>query len=241
MEIIKVRVGRCKRACIGALFSVFALLLSGCGVESYPHLEPPGSGTIKEPLYGVEKIFQFGNTPENNTNYFQGFEVYYKFYGSDRESTALSDDQNVINNTQTKEKLESLGYRRLYSVNDITAVPLIPISGENKNEDFYINLDFSLMGGTDKPYSLVEYLSTSFPFARYIKVDNSDEQKIVGFLPSDFSLSKSYSDFSKDVVSEDTKLFSLVLYVMTYGKYDVIYDLYSKPVYLGRIQLEAKE
>lgn len=220
--------------------SSLAFSFAGCGVESYPYLEPPSSGSITEPIYPVEERFQFGNTPDNNSTYFRGFEVYYKFYGSERSEPNLTSDQEAINSAETKEKLVSLGYERLFSVEDVTEVPLIPISGEYKKEDFFITLDFSLMGGTDKPFPLIDYLSYSYPFARYIEVDNSEEQEIAGFLPSDFSLSKSYSDFSEDVVSEeDTKEFSVALYVVTYGKYDVIYEIHSEPVYLGRIQLNA--
>jgi hypothetical protein len=219
----------------------FAALMCSCGIESYPYLAPPKSNSIKEPLYGVEREFRFGNNPENNSEYLYGYEVYYKFYGPERDNTELENDQDAISNNPTKTKLESLNYHRLYAAEDVTAMPLISIPEDERSSDFYIYIDFSLLGGEDKPYPVSEYLDSSLDIARYISVDNSESKQVVSFLPGDFDYTAhSYSDFSSDVVDTDTNTFSMVLYALTYGKYDVIYDIYSDPVFLGRIQLTTE-
>lgn len=223
------------------LFPVLSIttFLTSCGIESYPYLEPPDSSTIKEPLYGVEEIFQFGHNPDNNANYLKGYELYYKFYADERDEPDLKSDRDAITEDPTTDKLESLKYRRLYSQDDVSDKPLIPVAEDNKKEDFYIYIDFSLMGGDDKPYPVITYNNNKIEFCRYVTVDSSDEPKTAGFLESDFDPTSSYEDFNYSLADTDTGTFSVALYVVTYGTYDLIYDIYSEPAYLGRIELVA--
>jgi hypothetical protein len=220
------------------LFPLLSLLTS-CGIETYPYLQPPESSTIKEPLYGVEEVYRFGNNPSNNANYLKGYELYYKFYTEERDNTDLESDRDTIADNPTKEKLESVQYRRIYVRDDVTEKPLVPVAEDNKKKDFYMYIDFSLMGGDDKPYPVITYNNNKIEFCRYITVDNSDEPKTVGFLESDFDSDKTYNDFNYSLVDSDTGSFSVALYVVTYGTYDLIYDIYSEPAYLGRIKLVA--
>ncbi len=211
-----------------------ALLLS-CGIDSYPYLSPPESSSIREPLTG-ETSFIFSNNTENNANYFEGFELYYKFYSTDPGDTQFSTDQSSVEITSTREKLETVGYKRLYEYPLNLEKPLIPIGTEDKNSEFQITVDFSGLDET-KPYPEVLYLSNSLQISRYVQVIGADSFYLVSFRPDDFS--QVYTDISSSSYSVDYPFVYLSLYVLTYGTYDIIYDLYSIPAYLGRILVKT--
>ena len=219
---------------LGIVLSFF--FLWGCGIPTYPHLDPPESSTIKEPLE-AEKIFQFGNNPDNNANYFEGYELYYKFYSTDPSDTNLEEEKDSIDLNPSLEKLLLLKYNRMYSLDDLTQSPLIPIYSENKKESFYIYIDFSGITLTLNPYPVVrhEYLAQEIKAARYVSTTDPEYKELVGFSPSD--LTAEYSDISEDIISEFCSNIYLVLYVLTYGSYDLIHILHSKPAYLGKIIL----
>ena len=216
--------------------AAFSLLLIGCGIDSYPYLSPPKTSSILKPLEG-EATFQFKNNTENNANYFEGYELYYKFYSSDPSDTEYDSDTSSINLTTTKDKLLSLGYKRLYEYPLNLSLPLIPVDQDEKNNNFDIYIDFSLLDETVKPYPQAEYLDNSINLARYISINNDDNSDFESFLPISFT-EETYSDISSSLLNPlPSSDIYLSLYVLSYGKYDIIYELYSKPVSLGKIRL----
>ncbi|TFG59273.1 MAG: hypothetical protein E4H36_14130, partial [Spirochaetales bacterium] len=108
------REGR-KRGHLFAVLAIFVSLASGCGIESYPYLEPPELSSIIEPLES-ELRFRFTNYAGNNINYFEGYEVYYKFYSAAAGDTTLTTETSIIDAVKTREKLLSYNYRRFYSL-----------------------------------------------------------------------------------------------------------------------------
>ena len=220
-----------------AVFTVsFFFLFARCGIDSYPYLSPPSYSSIREPLEG-ESVFQFKNNTENNANYFEGFEIYYKFYSSSPSDSDYDSDTSSINLTPTKEKLESLGYKRLYEYSSDLFLPLIPVEQEYKNDDFTVIIDFSSLDEIIKPYPKAEYLGNSINLARYVSVNNSDNLYFKSFRSESFQ--EVYSDLDSSLFNAEYPNIYLSLYVLSYGKYDIIYDLYSKPVSLGKIVLKT--
>ncbi|MEW5816499.1 MAG: hypothetical protein AB1798_14045 [Spirochaetota bacterium] len=220
------------------LILTFTIILNSCGIDTYPYPDPPALDTIEEPIEGGS-VFRFGNTPNNNVTFFEGFEVYYKFYSAIPEHSTFKKyeaDIITLENSPTLAKLKALNFTRFYS--DTLKLPLIPINSEIKKDVFSIYIDFSNMGLPDKPYPEVRYLDQTFPIFRYVREKEYEILEEKGFLPEDFS--SDYMDIDGTYYNSQYQHVYLVLFVLAYGKSDLIYDLYSKPAYLGRIRITTQ-
>lgn len=207
--------------------------LISCGIETVPYLEPPSSSGIKNPLEG-EQFFKFENFTENNINYFEGYEIYYKFYSADPEDTRLEVETNVIDNLPTRERLVSYNYRRLYSIENSFSLPLIPVATEAKKTAFSITLDFSVLD-INLGFPEITYLDQSLSGSRYVKKSGEEDMNFIPFYLPYFD--DDYEDFSTSLYTANEPYVYLVTYVMAYGKYDLINEIFSKPVSLGQIRL----
>jgi len=217
------------------LLSVNSFCLIGCGVKTYPFLSPPLDSSIFEPLAN-DKLFKFYNYTNNNTNYFLGYEIYYKFYSLDKTVSKYESETELIELTPTHDKLVSLGYTRIYNRDDVFSLPLIPIDSVLAEEDIPIEIDFRFL--TETIFPEIKYSESRIDISRYVKKGNDIQNNLYNFIPE--LIGPDYEDISSSIVNENTESLYLSLYVLSYGKYDVFKELYSKTAHLGKISLQTQ-
>jgi hypothetical protein len=199
-----------------------------------------------------DKYFKLKITNSNNEEELRGLEFYYKFYDY---SIPLS---SLELNFETKDELVASNFKRLSSSTDSLNnfnKPLIPVfttdydlDGQNYNFDYrggeYIfTIDFSDM---DDPYIYIspidsEYGLTFDHFSIYREVVytsgvNENECKPFNDMKNDDS------DFSHitQLLNNNDEIY-IVLYALTFGRYNVFTPIYSKAVCLEYIKLSFTE
>ncbi|MFN2311190.1 MAG: hypothetical protein ABR590_03945 [Spirochaetia bacterium] len=127
----------CWLSAVSALLSLFLVgVLGGCGLDVVPFLYPPESpSTIGS---GVQFLHDTRNNDAPQSDNFQGYEIYYKFYdfgdGGSGE-TQLQNDRDAIEadpEPPGTARLSSRNFRRLQSLRNDGSLqaqlPLIPVS-----------------------------------------------------------------------------------------------------------------
>jgi len=222
-----------------AFFIIAGLIIlftSSCGLYTIITLEPPefvGS-------FDAENYFIFRAAGDYDPYYFRGFEFYYKIYleGSIVDSNLLS-----------LSELQSKGFKRIASdsdrINNISK-PLIPLDSANYTDIFDIKVNFSGIepssfepmaentGGTAAP--------PTTPFS--IELRRGIAENRFGY---DVDYYKPFSVFEggdADIYSDIWDYISgnedvtIALYALSYGKRELIIDVYSIAVYLGQIDIK---
>jgi len=211
------------------IFSVFiVLLITGCGIETIPNLNPPEVSTAPVGL-------TFSSTVKNDEFYFKGFELYYKFFNKDDPKE--NDDSNL--GGVTVDDLKSkYGFYRINSSTDTVNnpdKPLIPVHRGDRGTDFDVKVDFTPLNNTEspgEPYISSNVLSSDIKIRRDVHVTLYTTFKRFSDLAS------GDSDVS-DIANFDTSLYiDLMLYVASYG-FDInTGEIYSRCKYLGTITLD---
>jgi hypothetical protein len=100
----------------GAVSLVFALVLSGCGLETVETLATPNAdftNTVLVPSSAQQVSFLHSAAPYQGS-VFQGYYVYYKVYTSvSIDFSRLQADRDTLAASSTYQKLEAMGYSRL--------------------------------------------------------------------------------------------------------------------------------
>jgi len=216
--------------------SLLSLLLLQCGLNTYPYLYPPDTVTR---LTGSDGVFIINNRSDNDPDVFLGYELYYKFYNaSDAIVVMASDDRTLFSVEQpTPTDITRLGFKRVNTVPDrlkTTRTPMIPISFSDRNSSFNINFDFFGVAGSESPIiPEVTYLSyPGVPLYRQVLDPDVDSADKINY--------KSFGDIINELSKiQDSDVpgtwVTLSLYVFAYGKYNRVYNIYSKPLWLGYI------
>jgi hypothetical protein len=232
-----------KRYAIRAKFTILVLvsIVAGCGLESSPSIEPPPPDTITIPLPDSESVFSFGIPTDNNPEYFEGFELYYKLYFYDSVAPgwvgqSLSPDEESEEIT-IFESLAVRGFNRLYGSSDPQETPpLIPLELADKSDaGLIVELDFSnLLNGL--PINTYD----SLQFGRLILVD-TDSYVLKGFAPDDFVSEDPDLQTGLDLSNLANYNLYVSLFAISYGNNIITppfnFNIRSAPVYLGNIQL----
>ena len=209
--------------------SLFLIISSSCGLNDYPYLNPPGVKISN----GIDKIAYIYNRTDNDPDVFRGYELYYKIYNSDTPSD-ISDDDKAIYQTDEPEPsdLTAQGYKRINTVldtDDSTTYPMIPLDYSDRDSSISISLHFENISAASQATGYAEYSGYSNKYfyrtvKEYISLGNYN-----------------YKSFKKeDLETGDSDLpssapnYILSLYVFSYGKSDNVYNIYSRPIYLGR-------
>ena len=211
-----------------SLLTIIILLtvLSSCGLYTYAYLDAPSVKTFDSGS-GNALIY---NRSDNDPEVFRGYEIYYKYYNNSSE--IADDDKTIFDESEPEPSdLTSVGYRRVNTVKtteDTTSYPMIPVDYSDRDSSFTLTVYFNEVSSNVVPY--VEYLS--YPDVElyrnvYDYNSSSDSNEYNSFIPDD------YSEGDQSDRSSDKSVLSL--YVFAYGKDDNVYNVYSKPVWLGYI------
>lgn len=213
-----------------SLLGLFWLLsLSSCGLERIVYLEKPEPVTFSE----ADATFTFRKILENDEYEFRGFELFYKLQTVDETTEGDIQDFNT---------LASKGFFRVSSDRDRSTnidKPLIEVPFKDGTE-FDIVVDFSPI-----PNPVVSTPDeTTVPDVNMRRgVAYTSGPDIYSFEHFYYSLllSDAIGGNDADISSavwvdiEAGNPVLLVLYVLSYGKKDLVVDVYSEPLYLGNI------
>ena len=208
------------------IFILITIFTSSCGLYTSPYLSAPNVTTFEPGIPSSALIY---NRSDNDPEVFRGYEIYYKYYNSHSE---IADDDKKIFNTSEPEPddLKNVGYRRLNTVlttEETTTYPMIPVDYSDRDTSFTLTVYFDEVSSDTAPR--VEYSGYSDRTLRrnitqYNSTSGKTEYKT--FIPADHDSGD--SDRSSGELT-------LSLYVFAYGKDDNVYNIYSKPVWLGYI------
>ncbi len=222
--------------------ALIILFTSSCGLYDIITLKPPEFVGRDD----IDNYFKFRATgtvaDPYDSYYFRGFELYYKIYlqGSTVDSNLLS-----------LSELQSKGFKRIASDSDrinIISKPLIPIDSANHDDTFEITVDF---GGLEdipitEPFAAADDATVTPAFSFSIHLRRGIAENRLGF---DTDYYKPFSVFEKGDVGKDissaiwTAIYgddpvTIALYALSYGKRDLIIDVYSIAVYLFEIDIK---
>jgi hypothetical protein len=197
--------------------------LCSCGLEQWPFLERPGDPA--EALPGTP-LFQVINVVPRDPIVFRGFELYYKFYGSDQSALQTSES-----GLTTRAELVTADFWRMCSPGKLTGqtlpyTPLIDCAGD-LNDPFTTVVDFDLAtpvahygGGTPRDIPIRRYATDALGDTK--KFDQSE-------------LEQTDVDLTSVTVPETGSggYLNLVIYALSYGLQDFTDQLYSEARYLG--------
>ena len=212
-----------------AILIGFALLTAACGLETFPYLSAPQPGSST----GVTFIFL--KTTENSEPEFRGFELYYRLYRSGQFPDSDITDQG---------SLAARGFHRLCSSSDVEnsiSKPLVTIPLADRDESIYITVNFTNL--PDPVIMTDPDLSETLNFE--LRRNVVDETGISPYHFKDFA--KEHFEIDDSDINSDQELFDeiqtgsppvqLALYVLSFGKKELIQDIYSVAVYLGSINI----
>ncbi len=210
---------------------VFMLFMQGCGLNDYPYIYAPDTTSLS----GTPGIIKIYNRDDNDPDVFQGYELYYKFYEFSSDTTNMASDYKSLFSVEEPEpsNLTTLGFKRINTVSTTdkkTTYPMIYIDHSDRDSEFTITLDFSDVAASVKNPT-VNYLSYPEITLYRTVVDPDDTDNYKSFIYDDLSNTED-SDISHNRVT-------LSLFVFSYGKYDNVYNIYSRPVWLGYIQYDT--
>jgi hypothetical protein len=128
---------------------------ASCGIESLPYLNPPDRMDFTSDIYAIQ--FSNGSAIDNDTDYFDGYELVYRFYDPIVDEAVLEDESVLVERSKYLTGINltylfnreysrlsyssdqhAVLYRRMNSVNEITrgsfSRPLVNLSESGKSQ-----------------------------------------------------------------------------------------------------------
>ena len=219
--------------CFTSGFILLLTIVAACGLEFVLTLAPPEYVWTSV----IAEYFSLRITDANDEPEFRGLEFYYKFYYP--VSEAIPD--SAIN-IRSFDDLLANGFKRLSSADDregSVSRPLLKVPQGDRGLQSLITLDFDYMDDVEAsatPEESGAFTLTDFELRRGV-LDSLKEYKAF----DDFALSD--SDVSSLGLS-GTPPFSaevnLLIYALSFGKEDLSTNVYSRSIYLLRIEIEIE-
>jgi hypothetical protein len=228
------------------LLFLFLLAVFSCGI---PGEIPVLSKPLKLTENDIDDYFEFKATEENGGSSeedFRGFEVYYKFFAIDTETSILEYQSGFT----SIEELQGNYFRRVtYYINDTECdkttriyKPLIKVPSGGTEAVITIDFEGHALNDVFIKSIPVGYISipgggSELPIRRGIE-DNEDP----GYYKSFQTYRNIYpvdSDISGiDNLDEISPSILIMIYVLSYGIFDLSQPLYSDALCLGWIELD---
>jgi hypothetical protein len=216
-------------------------LVSGCGLDRIPYLEPPnspGTATAGTPIFIIDVP-----ATEKEAE-FRGYELYYKFYKS---LEAIESNLQGV----TEDVLRANQYKAVCSASDTVSSPslsnfhvtqpLIYVETFDRNRAFQIKVTF--FAPPVQPEVLYDGNLYSVSIRRNVpdtRVGSPSNNEPKPFIQMD-ALYPAYPDVPDsdiqaiwgDVKPGGTGIVYLAMYVLSYGVVDITTDVFSTAVWLG--------
>ena len=205
------------------LILLFLLIaLTSCGLYESPYLDAPSVKTVVGS--GTAEIY---NRTNNNPEVFRGYELYYRYFNNSSEIAEI--DKKIFSTAEPEpDDLTSNGYKRVITAETTenkTSYPMIPVDYSDRSSSF--TLTINLPGSDIIP--AVDYLGNTIVIRRAVTKLESGKYYYEDFTTTDHDISDS------DIPSDAAGTITLSLYLFSYGKDDNVYNIYSKPVWLGSV------
>lgn len=225
-----------------AFFIITGLIIfftSSCGLDTIITLKPPEFVGFSN----VDKNFIFRATGDYDSYYFRGFELYYKIYLNDATT-----DSNLLNLSE----LNTNGFKRIASdsdrINNISK-PLIPVDLANHGDVFDIKANFAgIKPSSSEPVAEDTDGAAAPPTTPFsVKLRRGIAENRLGFDVDQYKPFSVFEEGDADISSEiwnaisGNNVVTLVIYALSYGKRDLIIDVYSIAVYLFEIDLKLPQ
>ncbi|MBN2443413.1 MAG: hypothetical protein JXJ04_18775 [Spirochaetales bacterium] len=229
---------------------LFCLCLT-CGIDEIPVLSKPQKGNTSDTF----NTFEFRITENNGCVEgcyktepdFLGFEIYYKFFSSDLDGQNAANSQS---NKLTVNELESNSFRRIsFYINDNNCdkptriqKPLIPVPKDNRGKQSLITISFNAMESTGNIYIKAVAEETD----GLSEIRGVDELEIRRNIedPEKLEFFKSFEDFTTSDADvngvgslELEESLIILVYVLSYGKYNLSETIYSEALCLSWINV----
>jgi hypothetical protein len=241
------------------------LLLSSCGLEEIPVLQPPTQvypqADPLTPVFTIRSTTVNGSISEPE---FRGYELYYKFYPDQNVETNLSSATEydlrtkyyfkpICSQTDAVNGIPPYDPNSNFHINK----PLIFVQPFDRGTSFDITIDFNIYAQYVQP--VVKYNGVAVPLfiRRNVGVSDANIEDPIGtytnqpkfFWQPDASY-QTYASSNYDVQSiygtvmnpaTGTEEAYLAMYALSYGQKDLTTDLYSQPVYLGFVEINLNQ
>jgi hypothetical protein len=229
----------CQLSAVSALLSLFLIgVLGGCGLDVVPFLYPPESPSIIGS--GVQFLHDTRNNDAPQSDNFQGYEVYYKFYdfGATANGEAqLQNDRDAIEadpEPPGTARLTSRNFRRVRSLRNDgslqTQLPSVPVSIGSSPA---IQLRFS--GVADSPGAVLLRNNDEANATTLVRAVNDGDAQPRAFYGID-EYAADHADIPNtiDLTDGDSGAdLRIAFYAVAYGVQPDFRPLYSTPRFLA--------
>ena len=240
-----------------------ALLISSCGLPSYPFLYAPEVEYIRDDPDTIDdKDLVFRNAYKNNPNLFSGYEIYYKIYDPLSDSDTADDyvtDRTAINSNDNASysTLKGRDFNRLFFTSDFDAdyytnndtLPALRLDQTLLEENFLIRFLFLQPETADgssfyaSAWDTDTYSIGSLYFYRWVFNDHKNDYIRKYFDISDFDIydSDMPDTITADSLNEPDYYVFITFYIMSFGREADNYtnSVYSLPEYLGTLKFKC--
>ena len=209
------------------LIIIFLTVFTSCGLYTYAYLNAPG---VKTFTAGIPSSAEIYNRSDNDPDVFRGYEFYYKYYNT--YSEIADDDKTIFSESEPEPSdLTAVGYRRVSTVkttDESTYYPMVPVDYSDRDSSFTLTVYFNEVSS-----DVVPYVSYSGYSNVYLRRNISDYNSSSGDYEYKSFITEDHTGGDQSDRSSGESVLSL--YVFSYGKDDNVYNIYSKPVWLGYI------
>lgn len=249
---------------LGALLGLFLggaavlVALSGCGLESIPFIAGPIDDEI-DVVQETARITFTHNDTENDTDEFEGYDLYYKLYRDEEagcdEGEPCDEDRAYILDEPVRtgpNRLLGRSYLRMIYEPSPGEIPNIPVSDILKSDEFDVTLD--LFSGSDE--AQIDVIASWGSDERALKRNVVSEQTAANVYKSFLDV-RDYDDEDEDLQelldSEDDVVETTIedvinndnLYISVYAlgfgtDPGSLQSLYSEPVFLGYVRIDPR-
>ncbi len=208
-------------------------VFAACGLEFVLTLNPPEYVWTSV----IDEYFSVRITDANDEQEFRGLEFYYKLYYPVGAVSVPDSDINIRN----FDDLLANGFKRLSSRDDregSVSRPLLKVPPGDRGLESLITLDFLDMEHVEasaNPEESGAFALTDFELRRGVVDSATREYKKF----DDFALDDSDVSSLEFTGTGITKV-DLLIYALSFGKKDLSTNVYSRSVYLLRIEIEIE-
>jgi len=210
-----------------------ASIAGGCGIPQFSFLAAP---ELQDSI-PLPPAVTFSHDPSNDVDGFRGYEIYYKFYGSENAQTSFANDRASVEAAGPQNATTILRQRGFYRVfaEGSSDIPAIEIGASERALEFDVLIEFQFDAGGEPARATWD---ATGPESQELVRD----QSIFG--PSDgepgFAAADLVPDAHEDVPASSeigqSGTVDMAVVILSYGiDFDIFSQVYSQPVVVDQL------